>query len=30
MPNNIASASWGDHLTFGEGEGLLNNPDLLY
>ena len=21
-PNNIASASWGDHLTFGKGDGL--------
>jgi len=28
--NNIASASWGDHLTFGEGDGLLDNPDSLY
>lgn len=26
---NIASASWGDHLTFGEGDGLLNSPDKL-
>ena len=29
-PNNIASASWGDHLTFGKGDGLLDNPDSLY
>jgi hypothetical protein len=28
--HNIASASWGDHLTFGEGDGLLDNPDRLY
>ena len=26
---NIASASWGDHLTFGEGDGLLDTPEKL-
>ena len=30
LKRNIASASWGDHLTFGEGDGLLDNPDSLY
>ena len=26
---NIVSVSWGDHLTFGEGDGLLNTPEAL-
>ncbi|MCH8206823.1 MAG: hypothetical protein IH956_07435 [Chloroflexi bacterium] len=26
---NIASASWGDHLAFGEADGLLDSPDKL-
>ena len=26
---NIASVSWGDHLTFGEADGLLDTPDKL-
>jgi len=26
---NIASASWGDHLTFGEADGLLDTQDKL-
>ena len=26
---NIASASWGDHLTFGEADGLLDTEDKL-
>ena len=26
---NIASVSWGDHLSFGEHDGLLNSPDKL-
>ena len=26
---NIVSVSWGDHLTFGEGDGRLANPDDL-
>ena len=30
LKRNIASASWGDHLTFGEGDGLLDNQDSLY
>ena len=26
---NIVSVSWGDHLTFGEGDGFLNTPESL-
>ncbi|MGH9347538.1 MAG: hypothetical protein ACRD26_09760 [Vicinamibacterales bacterium] len=26
---NIASVSWGDHLTFGDGDGRLETPDAL-
>lgn len=26
---NIVSVSWGDHLTFGEGEGRLDTPDAV-
>ena len=26
---NIASVSWGDHLTFGEGDGRLSTPDAV-
>ncbi len=26
---NIASVSWGDHLTYGEADGLLDTPDKL-
>jgi hypothetical protein len=26
---NVASASWGDHLSFGEGDGRLDSPDQL-
>jgi hypothetical protein len=26
---NIVSVSWGDHLTFGEGDGRLDTPDAL-
>jgi hypothetical protein len=26
---NIVSVSWGDHLTFGEGEGRLASPDVV-
>jgi hypothetical protein len=26
---NIVSVSWGDHLTFGEGDGRLETPDAL-
>ena len=26
---NIASASWGDHLSFGEGDGRLDTPETL-
>ena len=26
---NIVSVSWGDHLTFGEGDGLLDTPEKL-
>ena len=28
-PSNIVSVSWGDHLTFGEGDGRLATPDAL-
>ena len=27
--SNIVSVSWGDHLTFGEGDGRLANPGGL-
>jgi hypothetical protein len=27
---NIISVSWGDHLTFGEGDGRLDTPDRLH
>jgi hypothetical protein len=27
--NNIVSISWGDHLSFGEGDGRLDTPDKL-
>ena len=27
--SNIISVSWGDHLTFGVGEGVLDNVDSL-
>ena len=26
---NVISVSWGDHLTFGEGDGLLDTPEAL-
>ena len=26
---NVASVSWGDHLSFGEGDGRLDTPDAL-
>ena len=26
---NIVSVSWGDHLTFGEGDGSLATPDAV-
>ena len=26
---NIASVSWGDHLSFGEGDGRLDTPDAV-
>jgi hypothetical protein len=26
---NIVSVSWGDHLTFGEGDGRLDTPDKV-
>lgn len=29
MQGHIASVSWGDHLTFGEGDGRLATPDAL-
>ena len=28
-PSNVMSVSWGDHLTFGEGDGRLANPAAL-
>jgi hypothetical protein len=28
-PGNVVSVSWGDHLTFGEGDGRLANLDAL-
>jgi len=28
-PGNIVSVSWGDHLVFGEGDGMLSTPDAL-
>ena len=29
VERNIASASWGDNLTFGEGVGMLDTPQAL-
>jgi len=27
--NNVVSVSWGDHLSFGEGDGRLDTPEKL-